>query len=269
MKENSICAMPVLKTLQRYIELQACANFAAYSFPMYLFYTSDIQGDYAFLHEEEAAHCAQVLRRKRGDAISWVDGRGGRFSGYLEEVQKRQCMLKIESHLNEPLPREWNLHIAMAPTKNADRTEWFLEKAVEIGVDKFTPLVCEHSARKIMRHDRLEKIAIAAMKQSMQSRLPQIAPPANFKDFVTAQDSLPQARFVAHCHEDDAKSSLRHNCHPGKNVCVMIGPEGDFSVNEVAMALDNGFLPVSLGNTRLRTETAALYALQTVHFINS
>ena len=236
---------------------------------MHLFYTKDIQGDIAFLHEEEALHCANVLRKKRGDAISLVDGTGGRYDGVLEEVQKKRCVLKIEKSTFEPQFRQWNLHIAIAPTKNMDRTEWFLEKAVEIGIDKFTPLLCEHSERKILRLDRLEKIAISAMKQSLQSRLPEIAPLCPFKNFVFKKDVTTEQVFIAHCHDDDAKKLLLHNCHPGKNVCVMIGPEGDFSEAEIALAVQNGIVPVSLGTNRLRTETAALFALQTFHFINS
>lgn len=235
---------------------------------MYLFYTNDIQGEWAFLHEEEAAHCTQVLRRKRGDELHWVDGHGGRYRGVLEDVQKKRCLLKIEHSAQEDSPRNWQLHIAMAPTKNADRTEWFLEKAVEIGIDKFTPLLCEHAERKIWRPDRMEKIAIAAMKQSMQSRLPEIAPLILFKEFVTSSFPVNSELCIAHCRQDDAKKALMHNCQPGKSVCVVIGPEGDFSEQEVLLALKNGFSPVSLGQTRLRTETAALYALQTIHFIN-
>jgi len=261
--------MPVEKRSKGTLNCMLALTLPLILFKMYLFYTKDIQGDFAFLHEEEALHCAQVLRRKRGDSITWVDGLGGRYHGIIEEVQKKRCVLKIEETSHEPPLRQWTLHIAIAPTKNIDRTEWFLEKAVEIGVDKFTPLFCEHSERKILRIDRLEKIAIAAMKQSLQSRLPEIAPLCSFKDFVLKQDVKTEAVFIAHCHEDDSKKSLLHNCHPGKNVCVMIGPEGDFSEAEVALAALNGIKPVSLGTNRLRTETAALFALQTIHFINS
>ena len=236
---------------------------------MHLFFTTDIQDGYAYLSEEEALHCAQVLRHKPGDVVHWVDGAGGQYRGVIETLHKKSCVLRIEQREKVGRPRLWRLHLAVAPTKNIDRTEWLLEKAVESGIDTFTPVWCERSERKVIRTDRLEKIAVAAMKQSLQAQLPAIAPPLPFRDFIARQTGSAGQLFIAHCMEDAAKSLLKHNCKPGLDVCILIGPEGDFSEAEVQNALNAGFAPVSLGGNRLRTETAALVACHTVHFINN
>ncbi len=236
---------------------------------MHLFYTNDIRGDLAFLHEEEAKHCALVLRHRVGDEIQWVDGRGGYYQGSIVEMGKKSCVLKAErrEHMGENRP--WRLTLAVAPTKNMDRTEWLLEKAVEVGMDAFVPLLCERSERKNIRHDRLEKIAVSAMKQSLRAWLPEIYPMMPFKDFVVAQTGNPAQLFIAHCMEDQGKSLLQHNFMPGRDVCILIGPEGDFSEEEVLFALRSGFVAASLGRYRLRTETAALAAVQIAHFVNN
>ncbi|MBX2927134.1 MAG: 16S rRNA (uracil(1498)-N(3))-methyltransferase [Saprospiraceae bacterium] len=236
---------------------------------MHLFFTNDIRGDLAYLPEEEAMHCTQVLRRRAGDAVTWVDGRGGWYEGRIVETGKKTCVLQIEQQEQRSNDRTWRLHLAVAPTKNIDRTEWLLEKAVEIGLDTFTPLWCERSERKVIRMDRLEKIALAAMKQSLQAHLPLLEAPIAFNDFAARQTGSAAQLFIAHCREEEGKRPLQHNCAAGQDVCILIGPEGDFSESEVEKALLTGFAPVSLGANRLRTETAALVACQIVHFVNS
>lgn len=236
---------------------------------MYLFYTNDIRGQQAFLDEEEARHCSQVLRHKIGDLVHCTDGQGMRFEGRIEALNKKGCTLHIEKEEKIPLDRTWRLHLAMAPTKNADRTEWLIEKAVEMGIDVFTPLWCERSERKSIRMDRLEKIALSAMKQSLSAWLPRLETPRNFADFVTAQTGGTAQLFIAHCMEDAGKMLLQHKYAAGRDVCILIGPEGDFSTAEVQVALQSGFEAVSLGAQRLRTETAALSACLTVHFVNN
>ncbi len=235
---------------------------------MHLFFTNNIKRDLAFLPEEEALHCVQVLRHKTGDAVSWVDGSGGRYHGRIVELGKKHCVLHIDQHEHIPRERSWRLQLAVAPTKNMDRIEWLLEKAVEIGVDTFTPVYCERSERRTLRTDRLEKIALSAMKQSLQSWLPQLSTPQPLKDLISAKTGGRESLFIAHCMEDTEKMLLQHTCPPRHDVCILIGPEGDFSDAEVKAALAAGFKPVSLGPHRLRTETAALVALQTVHFLN-
>lgn len=236
---------------------------------MQLFFTTDIRDGLAYLPEEEALHCVQVLRHKPGDTLYWVDGAGNRYRGTIMELGKKSCVLQVKHREVMEKNRNWRLHLAVAPTKNIDRTEWLLEKAVEVGIETFTPVWCERSERKVIRTDRLERIALAAMKQSLQAYLPEIAPPLPFRDFIARQTGSGTQLFIAHCMEDGAKSLLQHNCRPGSDVCILIGPEGDFSEAEVEKALQTGFIPVSLGPNRLRTETAALVACQTVHFVNN
>jgi 16S rRNA (uracil1498-N3)-methyltransferase len=236
---------------------------------MYLFYTNDIRGQQAFLDEEEARHCLQVLRHKVGDLVHCTDGQGTRFEGRITALNKKGCTLQMEQEEKMPLGRNWQLHLAMAPTKNADRTEWLIEKAVEIGVDTFTPLWCERSERKNIRMDRLEKIALSAMKQSLSMWLPRMEAPLAFSDFLERQTGSAAQLFIAHCMEDAGKVLLQHKCAAGRDVCILIGPEGDFSPAEVQKALKAGFEPVSLGTQRLRTETAALSSCLTIHFVNN
>lgn len=236
---------------------------------MYLFYTHDIRGQMAFLDEEEARHCAQVLRHKVGDVVHCTDGQGALLEGRIVELNKKGCTLHIEKEKKTPLERSWRLQLAMAPTKNADRTEWLIEKAVEIGLDSFTPIWCERSERKNLRMDRLEKIALSAMKQSLSLWLPRLETPRSFTDFTAAQTGGRAQLFIAHCMEDADKMLLQHKCARQRDVCILIGPEGDFSPAEVQAALQAGFEPVSLGTQRLRTETAALSSCLTIHFINN
>jgi 16S rRNA (uracil1498-N3)-methyltransferase len=235
---------------------------------MHIFYCPHHDDGIAIFPEEEAIHCAQVLRHKTGDKVSWIDGQGGRFEGVILEITKKRCVVSIATTVWETRPRAWQLHLAMAPTKLMDRTEWMLEKAVEVGLDVFTPLWCERSERKTIREDRLAKIAIAAMKQSKQTYLPRIDPAMSFQAWITQQRQPDTQLFIAHCMDDAAKTLLSMNCTPAKNVCLLIGPEGDFSAKEINLAQENGFRAVSLGSSRLRTETAALTACLTVHIIN-
>lgn len=251
---------------------------------MQLFFTTDIKGDYAYFPESEARHATQVLRKQIGDELQFVDGKGNWYKGLVSEAGKKKCILKI-THTNtahEPLPV--HIHLAIAPTKNIDRLEWCLEKATEIGVSEITPLICHHSERRRIREDRLEKVLVAAMKQSLKAYLPKLNPLIKFEQFIKTQlkDSTPEIHkeavtqnsqpktqnFIAHCADDVEKSLLQHNYLRGNNVCILIGPEGDFSPDEIAIAIQHGFSPVSLGRSRLRTETAGVVAVHTVNFIN-
>ncbi len=233
---------------------------------MPLFYTTHITGNQAVLEGDEARHCSQVLRMRTGEELALVDGQGGYFKGILSEIGKRDCKVEIRETRLEYGKRSYRVHLAVAPTKNMARWEWMLEKATEMGVDQLTPLLTKRSERIHVRVERLEKIAVSAMKQSEQAYLPMVSEPMDFKDLVT-RAAYPQ-RFIPHCLEG-VKSPLSQNCEPDKDVLVLIGPEGDFTPEELELALSLGFLPADLGPTRLRTETAGIVALAAVHFVNS
>lgn len=223
---------------------------------MHVFYTPDIQ-THLELPEEEAQHCIRVLRLNTGDKITLTDGKGNFYRAEITAATNKRCLVKvIETIPQDPLWKG-HLHIAMAPTKNMDRNEWFAEKATEIGIDELTFLNCRFSERKVIKTERIEKILISAIKQSLKARLPKLNEMADFDKFI-AQEFSGQ-KFIAHCYEGD-KPLLKNILIPGQDALVLIGPEGDFSEEEVKKAIEKGFRPVSLGKSRLRTETAALTA---------
>ncbi|NQT76063.1 MAG: 16S rRNA (uracil(1498)-N(3))-methyltransferase [Bacteroidetes bacterium] len=233
---------------------------------MHLFYTPNLQGEYHTLDEQESKHCIQVLRLKAGDHIHLSDGKGNLFKAELISANTRRCEARIVETFKEFGKRDYRIHLALAPTKNIKRYEWFLEKATEIGIDDITPLFCQRSERKIVRNDRLEKVITSAMKQSIKAYYPVLHKPLSFKDFV--KNDLYGEKYIAYVEEGD-HPSLKSLYTPGKDVVVMIGPEGDFSPEEVQMAQDNGFITVSLGNSRLRTETAGVVACHTIGLLNN
>ena len=228
---------------------------------MHLFYTPDIAHSHE-LPADEAAHALRVLRLQPGDEVRLTDGQGGFYHARISECNRKRCMVEvIEQEEQAPL---WtgHLHLALAPTKNIDRMEWLAEKATEIGFDELTFLNCQWSERRIVKGERIEKILISAMKQSLKARLPKLNDITDFAQFV--KQPVGGQKFIAHCHEGE-KTPLRQALQPAQDALVLIGPEGDFSPDEVALAVAEGFTPVTLGNTRLRTETAALVA---VHLMN-
>lgn len=233
---------------------------------MNLFFTNHIEGNYAYLDEIESRHCVQVLRKKTGETIQFIDGNGGFYKGIIEEAHKKKCVLKIESQKLEFDKRNFRLHIGIAPTKNINRFEWFLEKVTEIGIDQITPIFCEHSERKRIRLDRLEKIILSATKQSLKAYLPILNEPQKALEFIEKQEHGNQ-KFIAHCQEGD-KKSLKESYQLAGDVCLLIGPEGDFSKEEVAFANKHDFSSISLGKSRLRTETAGIVACQILNFLN-
>ena len=228
---------------------------------MHVFYTPEIAHSHE-LPADEAAHALRVLRLQPGDEVRLTDGQGGFYHARISECNRKRCMVEvIEREEQAPL---WtgHLHLALAPTKNMDRMEWLAEKATEIGFDERTFLNCQWSERRIVKGERIEKILISAMKQSLKARLPKLNDITDFAQFV--KQPVSGQKFIAHCHEGE-KTPLRQALQPAQDALVLIGPEGDFSPNEVALAVAEGFTPVTLGNTRLRTETAALVA---VHLMN-
>ena len=238
---------------------------------MHLFYTEDIQIDQNTyqLSEEESKHAIRVLRLNQGDQVQLIDGRGGFYQAEILDPHPKRTSLKINSAISEYQKPSFKLHIAVAPTKNIDRIEWFLEKATEIGIQEITPIICEHSERKEVKIDRLNKVVVSAMKQSLKAYMPQINEAISFQSFIKNISNIPAInKAIAHCEEDQEKQYLNQIFKAGESYIILIGPEGDFSPNEIKTALSAGFNPVSLGEARLRTETAALYACTEIALLN-
>ena len=234
---------------------------------MYLFYCPDIDKQQT-LSEEESAHCVRVLRYTAGDEILLTDGRGTTYTARITNSHPKHCDFEIIAQEKQASYHDFHLHIAIAPTKNIERLEWAIEKCVEIGVDEITPLLCRFSERKQLRIDRLEKIILSAAKQSLTPYLPVLHELTPYDEFIRSQKSeVSLQKFIAHCYKDE-KKLLKNEIEQDRDILVLIGPEGDFSEQEVADALALGFRPVSLGNSRLRTETAAVVACHTAILIN-
>jgi len=217
------------------------------------------------LPEEESYHCIKVLRKQKGDPILITDGKGHFFDAIVEEAHLKKCTIKITQTIDSPKSWDFHLQVAFAPTKNMDRTEWFLEKATEIGIDKFSPILCRFSERKEMKRLRAEKILVSAMKQSQKACLPVLDEMISFSDLI--KEPFEGQKFIAHCHDGD-KFVLNNIYKKHSDALILIGPEGDFSKEEVSAAIENGFQQISLGKSRLRTETASLVACHTLHVLN-
>ena len=232
---------------------------------MHVFYTPDIASTTYTLNEEESRHCSKVLRLGIGDVVQLIDGRGGFYEAEISSVSKRNVELKIIRQESEYGKRNHHLHIAIAPTKNIDRLEWFLEKATEIGIDEITPIICDRSERRMVKEERLEKVITSAVKQSLTAYHPKLNISTSFADFVKQQTA--SYKLIAHCM-DGEKAYAKELVQPHQSYLMLIGPEGDFTATELALALQNDYKPVTLGQTRLRTETAALYACFELNYIN-
>ncbi|WP_445384766.1 16S rRNA (uracil(1498)-N(3))-methyltransferase [Robiginitalea sp. IMCC44478] len=214
---------------------------------------------------EESRHIAKVLRKREGDEILVTNGKGILFHCQLIQADPKNCMAEVQE-IRKNHPKMYSLHLAVAPTKKLDRFQWFLEKATEIGVNEITPIICERSERKTLSSSRLQRVIQEAMKQSLRTFLPKLNEPVSFTEFLEQQH--PVLRFIAHCEKEE-KMELKRRVAADKDIVILIGPEGDFSQDEIAASYDKGFIPVSLGESRLRTETAALVACATVNLINN
>ncbi len=235
---------------------------------MHLFYTPDITPEHYTLSEEESKHAVRVLRLENGDRIQLVDGVGGMYEAEISDNNPKRCSVKILSHTKAFNKHSFYLHIAIAPTKSNDRTEWFIEKATETGIDEISFIDCEKSERAVIKAERVEKVAVSAMKQSVKAYLPKLNAMQSFKNFIAATKQFEGQKFIAHCHERSVLPHIKTLYKPGEQVLIAIGPEGDFSKQEVELAIENGFKEISLGAARLRTETAALYACTGMNILN-
>jgi 16S rRNA (uracil1498-N3)-methyltransferase len=233
---------------------------------MNLFYTPDIDSDIYSLNEEESRHCRLVLRLREGDPVHLTNGKGTMFESRILDSRSKLVTVEIVSRTDNYNRRDYRLHMAVAPTKNIDRFEWFLEKATEIGVDEFTPLLCEHSERRQIRTDRLFKVITSAVKQSLKAYHPVLNEMTDFNEFISRERQ--GGKYIAHLEENDPVL-LKEVFEKTQEVTILIGPEGDFSSGEISKGIKQGYLCVSLGNSRLRTETAAIAAIHTIFLLNS
>ena len=227
---------------------------------MQLFYLDNPEKE-IILTTEESKHTIKVLRKKEGDILNFTDGKGGAYKAEITIADTKKCRLQIINSEQKSKQHNYHLHIAIAPTKNIDRFEWFLEKATEIGIDEITPIICSRSERKVIKTDRCNKILLSAMKQSLKYHLPKLNEAISLTNFL--KRNVDGAKYIAHC-EDDNKHALK-TLPKAENILILIGPEGDFSTVEIKMALENQFKPVSLGTSRLRTETAGIIAVHTIN----
>jgi 16S rRNA (uracil1498-N3)-methyltransferase len=232
---------------------------------MNLFFTPDINSNIYQLNKEESLHCVKVLRLKEGNIIYLTNGEGSLYECRIISNDIKACTVEVINTIENYGQRNYHLHIAIAPTKNIARIEWFIEKAVEIGIDEITPLICEHSERVTLNLQRLEKIIISAMKQSFKTYKTRLNEPSKFLSFIHYASS--DNKYIAYC-DKNIETTLNKICPKNESVLILIGPEGDFSKNEIERALEIGIKPVSLGKSRLRTETAGLVACHTVSLIN-
>lgn len=236
---------------------------------MLLFYAPDIMGSTYVLPEAESKHALKVMRLKIGDEIYLTDGAGNMYCTRIVNNDIKACMVEVVRKEPNYQPLSYQLHIAVAPTKNTDRLEWFAEKAVEIGISRISAIVCDNSERISVKADRLQRVMIAAMKQSLRAYVPQLDVNVLFKDLLQSYQYVNVPKFIAYCGASPVpKVPLKQAVQPGEPALVLIGPEGDFSEKEFNMALEQGFTPITLGNMRLRTETAALFACATFGVIN-
>ncbi len=233
---------------------------------MQLFYHPDIQplSLLATFSKEESRHLVKVLRKKRGDQIHITDGRGTLYLAEIIDDNDKKCEVQVLKTDTKPDQKGYRLHVAIAPTKNNDRLEWFLEKSTEIGIDEITPLLCDHSERKKINHERCEKVLVAAMKQSLKFYLPKLNPLLPFDQVIS--DALSGAKLIAHCAEGD-KRNLPDLIEGRSDILVLIGPEGDFSPREIEEAMNAGFENLDLGRSRLRTETAGVVVCSNISFM--
>lgn len=236
---------------------------------MIQFYCPDILSTLT-LPESDSGHAVRVLRMHEGDSLQVIDGKGTVYQCVLSSCHPKHATVEIVSSQPQPNPWSREITVCVAPTKNMDRMEWMTEKLTEIGINRIIPIKCDHSERKEIKSERLEKIAVSAMKQSLKAVLPEITPLTPFGDMISEASKATNCdKLIAYCDDYYPRVELACKCSPDKDTIILIGPEGDFSEREVKMAVDAGFIPVTLGKNRLRTETAAIVAVDTLHIISA
>lgn len=209
--------------------------------------------------KDESRHLIKVLRKKEGDIVFITDGKGTFYTTSIAVANEKKCIVTIKNTETKPKSRPYYLHLAIAPTKLNDRFEWFLEKAVEIGIDEITPIICKNSERKILKIDRMKKIIQSAVKQSLQYYVPILNEPISFNTLLQKNTATQSQKFIAHCEDENNKQFLQKLATPKGELLILVGPEGDFTPNEIKTALENNYTPITLGQNRLRTETAGVY----------
>jgi 16S rRNA (uracil1498-N3)-methyltransferase len=237
---------------------------------MELFYSQDIEGGICRMDHDESGHCIKVLRHRLGDEISVIDGRGTLYRCRIVSDSHKEVVAQVIDSVQDWGGHPYRLHMAVCPTKNNDRFEWFAEKACEMGFDELSPIIGDHSERRILKTQRVEKILVSASKQSLKAAVPVVNEPVSVKEFIAANAAANGLKLIAYCFDDESvpRRSIKEvlSVYEGTDVTVMIGPEGDFSHEEAEMALKAGFIPVHLGSSRLRTETAAITAAAAAYF---
>jgi 16S rRNA (uracil1498-N3)-methyltransferase len=233
---------------------------------MQIFYAPDINGDSYTLDENESKHIIRVLRMKKGTGVRLIDGRGNLYDGVIENPDQKSCTISITGILRDFEKRDYRLHIAISPLKNPERFEWFIEKSVEIGVDEITPLICRNTEKHSIKKERINNLIISAMKQSLKATKTKLNEPRSFAEFIA--DKPDGKRMIAHCNDSFKRIKISEACLKDETVTILIGPEGDFSKEEISKASENGYLNIHLGKSRLRTETAGVAACHSIYFIN-
>ncbi len=232
---------------------------------MNIFYSPEIVNGEFYLPQGEAIHCSRVMRKSIGDSLDVIDGQGGLYHCRIVDISKRDCLVEVLSKQEHFGAHPYNLHIAIAPTKNIDRVEWFLEKSTEIGINKVSFLRCKNSERVVIKSERFEKIVVSGIKQSLKAFKPQISELIDFNTFVKQSGDVAH-KYIAYCSDEHPKLEIKNLnfADSAQEILILIGPEGDFSPEEVCEAIKYGFIPISLGQSRLRTETAALYSVAVI-----
>jgi 16S rRNA (uracil1498-N3)-methyltransferase len=233
---------------------------------MQVFYAPDIDGAVHILDEKESRHIVKVLRMKKGMPVNLIDGKGTLYEGEIQDDNLKRCIIKITSSVRNFESRNYNLHIAISPLKNTDRFEWFVEKSVELGIDSITPLICHNTEKQSIKLERINGIIVAAMKQSLKAKITTLHRPVDFREFIKNKPG--DIRMIAHCNNSFSRINLKNIYIKGENATILIGPEGDFTAEEIVLASGSGYEGVSLGAGRLRTETAGVAACHSVHFMN-
>ncbi len=233
---------------------------------MQIFYAPDINGISYTLDEKESKHLIRVLRMVKGADVKLIDGKGNLFEGFISEPDQNKCIIEITREIKDFEKRNYKLHIAISPLKNPERFEWFVEKSVEIGIDEITPLICKNTEKPGIKSERVNNLIISAMKQSLKAKKTLLNETSSYKDFINKD--LKGTKMIAHCDDSTGRRKISDIYSKKTDSIILIGPEGDFSREEIDIAFKRGFLPVHLGTSRLRTETAGVAACHSIYFIN-